>query len=286
MQIGSVPRPPGYARVAALALAAMAASLPALSSATMPPASYPAQQAATPAATAACPRIIVPAYFDPGPAWDRVIAAAPAVEYVIVNPNSGPDDAPDPEIQRVVREAQDAGIKVLGYVFTDLANEDPNQLKAQIRAYQEWYAVDGIHLDGVQDDAWAIPYYADIAEVIRAGGQPSQPGGESLPGVVMLNPGYVPDEGFMAIADIIEVYEYYFDRYPGQDFPDWLDAYPADRFAHVIRDAPATVEALDSSLALARERNAGYVFITDQMDPTEYRVLPSFWDEQVANLCP
>ncbi len=286
MPFGSAPRLSGCLRIAALALAAAAICLPALPSAAMPNASHPTAQVSTPTATAACPRIIVPAYFDPGPEWDRVIAAAPVVEYVIVNPNSGPGEAPDPEIQRVVRESQDAGIKVLGYVFTDLANEDPDEVKAQIRAYQEWYAVDGIHLDGVQDDAWAIPYYADIAEVIRAGGQPSQPGGESLPGVVMLNPGYVPDEGFMAIADIIEVYEYYYDKYPGQDFPDWLDNYPADRFAHIIRDAPATIEALDTSLALARERNAGYVYVTDQIDPTEYRVLPGYWDEQVASVCP
>lgn len=286
MPIGSTPRASGCLRIAALALTAAATMLPALPTAAAQPAPRPLAQVSTPAATADCPRLIVPAYFDPGPGWDRVIAAAPAVEYVIVNPNSGPDDAPDPDIQRVVREAQDAGIKVLGYVFTDLANEDPDDLKAQIRAYQEWYGVDGIHLDGVQDDAWAIPYYADIAEVIRAGGQPGQPGGEALPGVVMLNPGYVPDEGFMAIADIIEVYEYYYDKYPGQHFPEWLADYPADRFAHIIRDAPATLDALETSLALARERNGGYVYVTDQIDPTEYRQLPSFWDEQVASLCP
>lgn len=286
MLIGSAPRPFRCLRVAALALAASAAFLPALSSAALPPAPRPPMQVATPAATAACPRIIVPAYFDPGPEWDRVIAAAPVVEYVIVNPNSGPGDAPDPEIQRVVREAQAAGIKVLGYVFTDLANEDPDEVKAEIRAYQEWYGVDGVHLDGVHNEAWAIPYYADIAEVIRAGGRPGQPGGDALPGVVMINPGYVPDEGFMAIADIVEVYEYYYDKYPGQHFPDWLATYPADRFAHVVRDAPATLEALETTLALARERNAGYVYVTDQIDPTEYRELPGFWDEQVAGVCP
>lgn len=245
-------------------------------------------------ATAECPRLIVPAYFSPGPDWERIIAAAPAVEIVILNVNSGPGEAPDPAFQDVVWRAQAAGIKVLGYVFTDLGNEDPDNVKAQIRAYQEWYGVDGIHLDGAEDDPEAIPYYRDIAETIWAGGRPGVVGGEDLPGIVMLNPGYVPDEGFMEFADIVEVYEWYFDRYPGQEFPDWLYDYPADRFAHVIRDVPNSEPALMLSLELARERGAGYVYATDLTDfqdadqgeeSHEYDRLPSFWDSKVRALC-
>jgi hypothetical protein len=279
MSIGLLRRACDRRRVLALAVAGLGAA-PAAASA------EPAAQDVAATDAGQCMRIIVPAYFDPGPEWDRVIAAAPIVSHVIVNPNSGPDEAVNPAILEQVQRCQAAGIKVLGYVFTDLGQEDPEVVKDQIRRYQEWYAVDGIHLDGVQDDAEAIPYYADIAEVIRVGGQPSQPGGEALPGVVMINPGYVPDEGFMAIADIVEVYEYYYANYPGQDFPDWLRNYPADRFAHVVRDAPAQAVALDLTLALARERNAGFVYVTDQTDPTEYRRLPTFWDAMVASVCP
>jgi hypothetical protein len=187
-------------------------------------------------ATAECPRLIVPAYFSPGPEWERTIAAASLVEYVILNPNSGPGLGPDPAFQDVVWRAQQAGIKVLGYVFTDLGAADPEVVKEQIRAYQAWYGVDGIHLDGVQNIPEFIPYYADLAEVIRAGGQPAS--GGSVPGVVMLNPGFVPDEGYMEIADIIEVYEWFYERYPGQEFPDWIYDYPAERFAHVVYEVP------------------------------------------------
>ncbi len=35
-------------------------------------------------------RMAVPAYFAPGPEWQRVIAAAPTVGMVIINPGSGP----------------------------------------------------------------------------------------------------------------------------------------------------------------------------------------------------
>ncbi|MCC6313924.1 MAG: spherulation-specific family 4 protein [Thermomicrobiales bacterium] len=264
-----------------------AAAAPASATPAATPVATPAATplVATPVATAACPRIIVPAYFPPGPEWERIIAAAPVVEYVILNIHNGPGREPDPAFQDVVRRAQAAGIKVLGYVYTDMANENAETLKQQIRDFQTWYRVDGIHLDGAQDDDWAIPYYRDIAQTIKVGGQPSQPGGEALPGVVMLNPGYTPDEGFMEFVDLAEVYEYYYGHYLTQEFPGWLHDYPADRFLHVVRDVPDTIQALDQILDLARQRNAGYVYITDHTDPLDYKKLPSFWDAQVASLC-
>lgn len=269
------PAPTAFSRRAALA-AALAASVrtPMATTAQIEPS----------AATAACPQLMVPAYFDPGPEWDRLVAAAPVVRFVIINPNSGPGEVPDPAIQESVQRIQTAGIDVLGYVYTDLARTDPEIVKAEIRAYQEWYRVDGMHVDGVQDDAWAIPYYADLSEVIRAGGRPARPSRADLPGIVVLNPGYVPDEGFMAIADIIETYEWYDEKYPGQEFPDWLQNYPADRFAHIVRNTPDSLEALNATLALMRQRNVGYVYVTERTDPGEYRELPSFWDALVAGV--
>ena len=255
---------------------------------TMLHASVPSTGAAPAAArqpSPACPRLIVPAYFDPGPEWERVIAAASQVGYIILNPNSGPSVEPDAAFQELVGRAQQAGVKVLGYVFTDLGNVDPDVAKAEIRAYQEWYGVDGIHLDGVHNEARFIPYYRDLAEEIRARGQSLAGGGQTSPGIVMLNPGYVPDEGYMEIGDIIETYEWYYDRYPGQEFPDWVYRYPADRFAHVIRNVPNSDQALRISLALAQDRNAGYIYVTDQTDPLDYKQLPSFWDAKVSAVC-
>ena len=234
--------------------------------------------------TAECPRLIVPAYFNPGPEWDRLIAAAPLVEYVILNPNSGPGEAFDEAWLRETQRAQAAGIKVLGYVFTDIAREDPDEMKAQIRAYQEWYGVDGIHLDGVHNEVQFLPYYADLAEVVRDGGRPAT--AENELGIVMLNPGYVPAEEYMEIADIVETYEWYYDRYPAQEFPAWIDEYPADRFNHVIRNTPASTQALDVALSLMRDRNVGYIYVTNLTEPREYASLPSFWDTLVASACP
>jgi hypothetical protein len=41
-------------------------------------------------------RIIAPAYIYPGPAWERIIAAAPTVGIMVANPADGPGPVADP----------------------------------------------------------------------------------------------------------------------------------------------------------------------------------------------
>lgn len=115
----------------------------------------------------------------------QVDAAAPYVEYVMFSSNIGPGTARDPEYASVVWEAQAAGIKVLGYIFTDLARRDLATLQQEVRTDADWYAVDGIHIDGAQDDPEFIPYFRELAETIR------EEGPDGRDGIVWLNPGYV-----------------------------------------------------------------------------------------------
>ena len=238
------------------------------------------QRPPLPPVSAACPRVVVPAYAEPSVAeWDRIIAAAPLVEYVIFAPNIGPGEEPLEDYQRVVREAQAAGIKVLGYIYTDLAERDLEELKAEVRTYEDWYAVDGIHIDGAQDEPQYIPYFRELAETIREAG----PDGRD--GVVWLNPGYAPDEGYMEFVDIVEVYEWFYRKYAGQTFPEWINRYPAERFAHIVYNTPNSKTALVEVLIQAERRNAGYVYVTDLLDPLHYQALPTFWDETLDYLC-
>lgn len=229
--------------------------------------------------SAACQRLVVPAYFNPGPEWDATIAAASKVEYVILNPNSGPDVYQD-QWAIVTQAAQAAGIKVLGYVFTASGERPVEDLKQEIWAYQEWYGVDGIHLDGAQDDPEFLSYYGELAAEIRA----FAPFGR--PGVVWLNPGYVPDEGYMEFCDIIETYEWFYEKYPAQEFPEWLSRYPAERFCHIVYATPSDEGAVQEVLELTRRRNAGYVYITDRtVEDNEYRSLPTYWEALLDQIC-
>lgn len=231
---------------------------------------------AAPAAaqTASCPEIVVPAYFDNDGEWQEM-ADTRQVGIVVLNVQSGPGKRRSQTIANRVRDVQESGARVLGYVPTDLAARPAKKVKRDIHKYWKWYGVDGIYLDEVQSEKRYVPYYRKLSTMIRKGS------GD----FVMLNPGYTPARAYMDLADVIENYEYFHNRYAGQQFPDWVKSYPANRFAHVVHDVPSSTSALEATLAEARANNAGYVFITDRDNPNEYKALPGFWDEKVDALC-
>lgn len=223
-----------------------------------------------------CQRIMVPAYFEPQAYWDEINRTAPTTGLVILNPNSGPDK-PDPTWRARTEAAQDAGITVVGYVLTGLGNRSQAKVKADIDAYFAWFGVDGIYLDETSSDPQDVPYYREMSEYARS----VKPGA-----VIAVNPGFTPPEAFMEFADYIETYEFDYAKYTTQEFPAWTKKYAAERFIHVVHSVPGP-EAAQHVLQLARERNAGYVFLTDVEDTAIiYKSLGgSLWDDQVNGVC-
>ncbi len=224
----------------------------------------------------ACQRIMVPAYFEPQGYWDEINRTAPTTGLVILNPNSGPDK-PDPTWKARTKAAQEAGIEVVGYVLTRLGERPKKDVKADIDHYFEWFGVDGIYLDETSSDEEDVAYYREMANYARS----VKPNA-----VIAVNPGFTPPEAFMEFADYIETYEFDYKKYKTQTFPAWTKKYSADRFIHVVHSVPGP-EAARTVLELARERNAGYVFITDVEDPAIiYKSLGgNLWDEQVKGVC-
>lgn len=223
-----------------------------------------------------CQRIIVPAYFDPGPSWERAIAGAPSTGLMILNPNSGPDEYQEQWLD-VTRAAQAAGITVLGYVLTNLGRRDPAVVRAEIDQYFDWYGVDGIYLDVATGQGAQIPYYRNLADHVRAW---------SSDATVALNPALDLDERYLDFVDILEIYEWTYEDYGTKLLPAWIHDYPADRFIHVVYGVPNR-RAAQETLNLAKRRNAGYVFLTQIRDPALiYKSLGGYWDLQVGRVCP
>ncbi len=224
----------------------------------------------------ACQRIMVPAYFEPQEYWNEINRTAPTTGLVILNPNSGPDK-PDPTWKARTEEAQEVGITVVGYVLTKLGERPKKDVKADIDHYFEWFGVDGIYLDETSSDPKDVAYYREMANYARS----VKPNA-----VIAVNPGFTPPEEFMQFVDYIETYEFDYTKYRTQKFPEWTKKYPAKHFIHVVHSVPGP-EAAQEVLALARERNAGYVFITD-VENTDiiYKSLGgNLWDEQVKGVC-
>ncbi|KAJ3009445.1 UNVERIFIED_CONTAM: hypothetical protein HDU68_002702 [Siphonaria sp. JEL0065] len=228
-------------------------------------------QVMKPLATTSNPHTFIPAYFYPGQAWTQSIEQPSNVEYMIVNPNSGPGDAINPHYVETVKEAQQAGVKIIGYVHTEYGKRFVSTVKQEISRYLTWYKVDGIFLDEVSSSKFDLSYYKSLAIHIRSLTPSSS---------IVLNPGVYPDEGYMEACDLIVTYEDAFNKYHAVDVPNWSFQYPAHQFIHIVHSTPKPYFSL--AVQQASERNVGHVFFTDALMPNPYDKLPTYFDKHKA----
>ena len=213
-----------------------------------------------------CQGIAIPAYFYPGPLWTAALDAAPTATVLVMNPDSGPGLSQNLEYVEAVQAAQAAGITVLGYVYTSYGSRSSLELAVDIEAYKEWYGVDGIFLDEVRSDTAGLEYYKELVTSIKA----------SKGSFVMLNPGLVPDEGYVKMADTTIVFEDSYADYRKWTPPAWLYKYPAGKITHLVYGV-ASVNKMKIAVNLSRRRNAGMIYITDDLLPNPWDSLPSYW---------
>jgi hypothetical protein len=245
--------------------------------------------------------ILVPAYFYPtseeGNFWSRLNSAALGHVPVtaIMNPGSGPGDVKDPTYQAAVSALTGAGGQVIGYVHTrvtptSLTLIDLSTVEMAVDKYALWYGeqgLSGIFVDEMRSDVDSMAgdaypgktvreYYQAIYTYIT----------DSYPGYrVIGNPG-VSGGGVQSYlqslpaADTLVTFE---DKegYETAGRPDWVDSYPASSFANIPYNIP-TAAGMDHAVRLARSRNAGYVYVTDDgPDENAWDRLPRYWDQEV-----
>ena len=218
----------------------------------------------------------IPMYTDPPSAlWTQVTSAAPVVSLVVANPNSGPGTAVDAAYTQAIAAAQGAGQTILGYVHTSYGARAIAQVEADIDSWYSFYpAIDGIFSDETATDASEVaPFYAPLYAYVKA---------KSGKRVVVINPGTPPDESYMTASDIVLSFEDTYANYTGATTPAWVASYPATRFWHVVL---STAEGdMTTAVGLARQRNAGLVYVTDQGPSTAYQeiVTGGYWSAEVA----
>ena len=222
-------------------------------------------------------RMAIPSYFGPGPLWTQLEAAAPRVGLAVVNPNSGPGDAPWADVAAQVRAAQARGVVVLGYVHTSYGRRPFSEVQSEIGRYRRWYGVDGIFLDEASDDDAGLPYYLRCHAAVRA----------VIPqAIVVINPGTPVTVGYLAAADIVLTFEGDYSAYLKRPAdPAWVAHYPALRFLHLIYAAPDSA-AMRHAIRLSKQRNAGWVYVTPDTMPNPWDTLPegAYWTDEIAAL--
>jgi hypothetical protein len=215
--------------------------------------------------------IAVPAYFYPGQEWVDLLGSAPKVSLVTLNPNSGPGTAPDHEYVRVRQAARESSVRVIGYVHTQYGDRAVDEVEREIDAYKEWYSVDGVFVDQVATELSGISYYRRVVSHIKA-----RPGS-----LAVLNPGTFPHEEYARLADVLCVFDGSHSDHAIRQLPEWVFGYPPEKFWHIVYGA-LTADAMKKSMAASKQRNAGYVYVTDGRLPNPFGQLPSYWLDELS----
>ena len=230
-------------------------------------------------------RLGAPSYQNPGSAEWAVWAApgAQAVGIMIVNLDNGDDEAFYASVAKAIRATRKNGIFVLGYTYTGYGKRDPKIVREKIDAVYRNYLVDGIFFDEVPTGCNAsnpyfstqFLYYQQLTNYVR------EKAGARL---TVLNPGtYSPSDCWMGITNILmnwedQGLETYRDSYV--DYA-WVHEYPPDRFWHIVYGMGA--DQVPSALELAKQRNAGWVYLTDEV-ANPYASPPKYWTAEAATV--
>jgi hypothetical protein len=230
-------------------------------------------------ARAAQLEIVVPAYFYPsaGSDWADLNAAAAQVPLTaIMNPFNGPGNSLDANYVDAVNALRAAGGRVIGYVHTSYTERALQQVIADIDRYDDWYEIDGIFVDEMSNTGPAerLNYYRDIYNHVKS----INPDWE-----VMGNPGTTTIEQYLTwpTADRLMVFENVGANYPDYTPSSWNFNHDRAHFVHLVHTEPSAANMLDD-LSLAVQRNAGGIYITDDVLPNPWNRLPTYWNSQVA----
>ncbi|KMS69818.1 hypothetical protein ACM01_33235 [Streptomyces viridochromogenes] len=195
--------------------------------------------------------LLVPYYEHPSvrPAeWDAIIAAAPRLYGVVLNPASGPGEQPDPAFAEVAARLRTAGgtpsggARVLGYADTDYGRRPHADVVRDITRHRDWYGTDGVFLDQVAVSRAEFTHYQRLATAAWGVGC----------GTLALNHGTAPHPSYARIADLLVTFEGTWASYTRLGPQQWRGG-GGVRLCHLVYGVPADVDpAVPGDLARAR----------------------------------
>jgi hypothetical protein len=218
--------------------------------------------------------LIVPAYWDPDDQWQQIIANAPTVGMIIFNPNSGPGTATKPGYAAAIAQAQNVGIKVLGYVSTQYGARAEADIDADVNGYYSLYSPSGIY--------FAEGPTADTCDTLQAEYQRLTALAQSHDPKAYLAIGTRFCPTFITFSDLMVEFAETYSMYQSYTSPSWMPANSPGRFCHFVSEVPGA----DASQVLSRAigLGAGWVFTTDGTAPNPWGALPSYFDQEVTAL--
>lgn len=215
-------------------------------------------------------KILAPLYIYPSPAtsWNTVVADAPAVQYIIANPASGPGTTVDSNYASVITAAQAAGITVLGYVDTNYTAVATGTVSTNVARWQSLYGVTSIFFDQVSSDGPHLGYYTTVCGYV---------GGKKV-----LNCGTVPVQGYADISDVLILFESPTASWSSFTPPSWIGQYSPARFCVLVYNVSGS-SAMNTVVTQAQGYGIGVCYVTDEADDL-FNALPTYLASEVTEV--
>jgi len=187
----------------------------------------------------------------------------------IINPNSGPGSGPDSTFSSYMPKLHNAGVEMVGYVHTSYGARAISDVKKEIDVYaQQFPLVVGIFLDEVSASKSQLSYYQELYSYIMG-----------MPGwkYDILNPGAVPDAGYVNAATQIVTYESSTSGFANSQNPSYATCETKDKFAMITYGGSSST--MQSAISAAKSKGYyGWVYVTDTgATGATYNSLPSFY---------
>ena len=230
--------------------------------------------------------ILIPLYVYPDEgAWQEVIDAKnnyPEVEIVaIVNPSNGHFDSSDGGYENSIPLLIDAGVKVVGYVYTNYGDRRDTEIKADIDKWQEFYqdlGVSGIFFDEASTDDSALEYYKDLTNYSELKGFNS----------TILNPGITTDSAYIEenVADIIVSFEDGYDGWKNNFKSGSVGKNSANentKLALMVHSASSS-EKMEEIISTLKEDGFEYVYVTPDADSDPWDSVATYFDGELQEI--
>lgn len=226
-----------------------------------------------PAYSATSTGIMIPLYTYPGSTWDTVIAAKnahPSVPIVaIINPDNGPGGAKDSNYASGIQNLRAAGVKVIGYVYTQYGGRSASSINADVDTYKAWYPqLEGIFYDEMNNSPGDETYYRNLSNYAKSVGLSFTVG----------NPGTDTSSSYVGTMDNLIIYET--GGLPSLSFlGGWHTGYDKSNFSLLAYG----VGSLNTSFVTSATNYVSYMYITnDNLDNPWDSVTPYFMDLAAA----
>jgi len=222
--------------------------------------------------------IMIPLYTYPTDGtWTTVINVKnehPSVPFVVIADisSSGAGTSIDQNFVTGINNMKAAGITVLGYVDTAYGSRSMSQVQTEINNWSNWYHVNGIFFDEMNNAAGGETYYSTASSYAKSLGMTMTVG----------NPGTSTLSTYVGTVDNIVIYE-------STELPSlstllsytFNSIYPKSDFSFIAY----SVSSLPISSYLASASNdVAYLYITNAGGSNPYDVLPSYFSTEVADL--